>query len=742
MIPKQLQVEGIRFVLVEKKGKRPFQEKWQEKIISFSNPELVNHLSEQGNYGVIGGGLKNLLIVDFDTPQIEKEVSPKLPETFTVKTGRGLTHRYYFSDGTQSFKIFNEEMDTLIDVQGEGKQALAPGSIHPNGNKYEVLEDKEIAFIPYSELKAIIMAYDRKPKKQTPIAELEKPIEYSHDDFLEIIKHRVRIEDVLKEFGVDTSRNPSNCPFHNSKGGKCLGWKDEVAHCFHCEGSWNVFSLVKDYKKYDFKQALAWITDKFNLQKEHEQSRKQYLSYLNSSESNEKKELKNRFLELVSGEKKKISEATELIVDYIKKKNYIYSTKDDLRSEMWIYNKGIYVPQGKSQIKIIMREVLEEFFSSYFYNQVIAKIEADTFIESDSFFSASYPYEIPVQNGILNILSRNLLPFTHEKIFFNKLPCTYVPALKCPAIDAFLNDVLAKEEDKLIFYELAGFALMKEYKYEKAAMFVGNGRNGKGKSLELLKRLVGIENCSSIPLSGLMPDSFNISELFGKLLNLAGDIGNKDLEDTSMFKSLTGRDLVTTKRKFLTGLNFENYAKFIFACNELPAVYDTTRGFWDRWVLLEFPYTFVTKEELIKSQDKTNLKIKDEDIISRLITPEELSGLLNAALDGLDRLRANHNFSTTSGSKEIKELWVRKSNSVVAFVFDKIEGDADDKISKKDFRKRYSEYCKLHGIPNKSDYVIKKALQEMYGATDERVTVGSWPDNISSWYWIGVKWKL
>lgn len=451
--------------------------------------------------------------------------------------------------------------------------------------------------------------------------------------------------------------------------------------------------------------------------------------------------LRLEFLELVRD--KKLGDATELIVEYIMSKNSIYTTKDDNKSEVWIYRRGIYVPQGKSEVKIIMRSILAQFFSIFYYNQVIAKIEADTYIDTAQFFKERYRYELPLQNGILNIFTRELSPFTPYKIFFTKLPVTYNPEATCPAIDLFLNQVLSKEEDKKVYYELAGFALMKEYRYEKAAMFVGNGRNGKGKSLELLKHLVGVQNCSSIPLSALIPNSFNVSELFAKLLNLAGDIGNKDLQDTSMFKSLTGRDLVTTNRKFLSGLTFENYAKFIFACNELPSVYDTSRGFWDRWILLEYPYTFVSKEEYDRclEKDRKFFKIKDENIISKIVTPSELSGFLNQALDGLKRLEDNHNFSTTLGSKEIKETWIRKANSAVAFCFDFVEEDNEHYITKKEFRKKYSDYCKKHSVVSKSDVVVKKALQEMFGVNDEKIMVGIYPDNAQVYVWQGIKWK-
>ena len=63
MIPKQLQQEGIKFVLLEKGGKRPFQKEWQNKTIGFNNQELIEHINSNGNYGVMGGGIKQLVII-------------------------------------------------------------------------------------------------------------------------------------------------------------------------------------------------------------------------------------------------------------------------------------------------------------------------------------------------------------------------------------------------------------------------------------------------------------------------------------------------------------------------------------------------------------------------------------------------------------------------------------------------------------------------------------------------------
>lgn len=734
MIPENLKIKGINFVLIEKSGKRPFQKEWQNKNISYDDIELIEHLDGGGNYGVMGGGEKNLIIIDFDNEKVQDAVCKKLQQTFTVKTGSGKLHKYFYSDKCESFKIFDEQMNTLADVQGIGKQVVGPNSIHPNGNKYEVIDDSEINFIPYSEVQALLIPYDKKPKKEN--REYEKPKNILTDDFLDKLKASISMESVLDSFGVDTSKNPTQCPFHESKGGKCLGFNYDTAHCFHCDGSWNIFSFVKDIKKCDFKEALNYLANLSGMEDELEKNKRKFLDNLKDSEESRMKEIRYEFLSLTAGREKKWSEATELLVDYIRDKTYIYTTKEDLNSEVWIYRGGIYKSQGRSEIKILLRELLKQFYSQYIVNLVIAKIESDTFIEQEEFFFKSYPNEIPVLNGILNVFTRELKPFTPEKVFFNKIPVEYDPNAQCPKIEKFLEDVMSKEDDKEVFYEIGGFCLLDDYRYEKAFMFVGDGRNGKDKTLELLKRTLGVENCTSVPLSVLDLNSFSISELFNKKANLAGEISGQDLKDTSVFKSLTGRSIVSAKRKFLHEISFINHAKFIFACNELPMVYDINRAFWDRWVLIEFPYAFVIKEEIERTKDKTMLKLRDENIIDKITTPEELSGLLNRFLDGLARLDVFKKFSVTKGTEEIKNMWIRKSNSFIAFCMDLIEEDPDNKISKKELRKRYSEYCKKHKISTKSDIVIRRVLQDMFGANETQSFSES-----GLRFWEGIHWK-
>ena len=429
--------------------------------------------------------------------------------------------------------------------------------------------------------------------------------------------------------------------------------------------------------------------------------------------------------------------ATERIVEFIAKDNYIYTTRDDIKSEIWIYDNGIYKPNGETYIREITRRVLLHAFTPQRANKVIAKIEADTFIDADKFFNVNYIDEVPIESGILNIKTRVVDEFNPEKIFFNKLPLIYNAEAKCEVVQKFFSDVLKEEEDVSVAYELFGYSLFKDHPIEKAFMFVGDGRNGKSKFISLLKTFLGAENCCSVPLSQLRSDSTSVCELFGKMANLAGDLNNTSLKETGLFKEITGRDTVGAKRKYLRDLFFTNYSKQIFACNELPKVYDFKPGFWSRWVLFEFPYMFIDKKEYDVLEDKGNMRIRDTEIIDKLTTEEEMSGLLNAALDGLDRVRKNKDISNSKGTAETKNFWIRNSDSFTAFCLDMIEEDYDGNIERKELRGTFMKYCKAHKIKGASDKGIKATLEDMFGAVEGRKYDGT----NQKYVWEGVKFK-
>jgi phage/plasmid-associated DNA primase len=164
-----------------------------------------------------------------------------------------------------------------------------------------------------------------------------------------------------------------------------------------------------------------------------------------------------------------------------------------------------------------------------------------------------------------------------------------------------------------------------------------------------------------------------------------------------------------------------------------------SKGFWSRWIVIEFPFEFIPENEY-NNMDVTKRdmkKILDPYHIEKIISEDEFSGLLNKALDCLDRIRENKVFSYSKGTEEIKKFWIRKSDSFIAFCFDNLEEDAESEITKKELRKSYHKYCAEHKLKGCSDKAMAITLQEMFGVIDNK----RYHNGITTYLWEGIKLK-
>jgi len=282
------------------------------------------------------------------------------------------------------------------------------------------------------------------------------------------------------------------------------------------------------------------------------------------------------------------------------------------------------------------------------------------------------PNLIPLENGVFDLDLNELRPYTSDFMFFNKIPVKYNPEADCPLIKNFHKEITNSEEDITILEEVLGFCLYRDYFIAKSLMLAGGGSNGKSTWLALAKRFLGKENVSGRSLQDLEEHRFAKADLHTKLTNIYADLPDKALFRTGMFKMLTGRDLIAAEKKHRDTFHFVNYAKLMFSANKVPeSPFDNSEAFFRRWIIIVFPNVFTGEDA-------------DPQILDKLTTEEELSGLLNLALTGLKRLLKNGVFSHSKTTEEIKEDYIRKSSPIAAFAMDCLETDSDAFIVKKE----------------------------------------------------------
>jgi len=403
-----------------------------------------------------------------------------------------------------------------------------------------------------------------------------------------------------------------------------------------------------------------------------------------------------------AGEAKKIdhlSIARELA------ERYDFATMRDT-GEIYIYSDGVYRRGGETFVQEEARGLLGDDFTTHKVNEILNSIRYSTYLDRHEF---DWDKKIiNVRNGLLNIETMELMEHTPAYLSLVRIPVLYSPRATCPRIERFLGEVL-NEEDIPVIEEMFGYCLLLEYRFHKAFMLQGAGRNGKSTLLNLLQTFLGRGNCSNVALTELCDGRFASAQLFGKLANIFPDLPAEALRYTGLFKALAGGDSITAERKFQSPFEFTNYAKLIFSCNYVPMTYDLSNAFFARWIIIRFPNTF--------EGDKANPNLIDE-----LATEEELSGLLNLSLKGLRRIRKNGRFSYNKTTEEIQEEYERLSNPVAAFIADMCEEDPEGCAVKDELYNAFKSYCKEHGHPVFSEKKFTEQLKKQTSVVDYRPT--------------------
>lgn len=233
MIPRQLQDDDIRFVKILRGEKRPYEKGWTTTAnYTYHDPVFTQHLSNGGNYGVVCG--KNVCVLDYDTDTLMAKVNGGLPETFRVKTGSGGYHDYFLCDNVPKI-VLEENGDHLGELQGLGSQVVGAGSIHPNGNRYEVVRDVPLARVTLEQLKSALAQFVKvRPESVEPTVYSTLSVNVA-----EVVSKNAKLRKRGDEYQGEH-------PVHGSDTGMnfCINPGKNVWHCFRHNTGGSVFELI------------------------------------------------------------------------------------------------------------------------------------------------------------------------------------------------------------------------------------------------------------------------------------------------------------------------------------------------------------------------------------------------------------------------------------------------------------------------------------------------------------------
>jgi putative DNA primase/helicase len=307
-----------------------------------------------------------------------------------------------------------------------------------------------------------------------------------------------------------------------------------------------------------------------------------------------------------------------------------------------------------------------------------------------------------------------------------------------PLWDSFLQSIFGDDPGIIGFMaRLFGHAIVGRILEHKLPILHGQGRNGKGKMLGVLRHVLGdlaapidtemlLESRSSRNASGPSPD---IMHLRGRRLVWGSETSQGRKLNLNMVKMLTGDDeLVGRPPHGTRNITFRPSHTMFLLTNALPHAPGNDYALWQRLVIIPFQYSFVDNPAM------PNEKPADKEIEDKLKT--ETSGILSWLIRGcLDWQIRGKSLDPPERIAEETEKYREDEDLITQFLRECCEEDHFSRVQAKDLYDAFRKWCLSMGIK-------KQIMQKTFGADlTAKIAQGTSPiksldkeEGRASWY--------
>ena len=365
------------------------------------------------------------------------------------------------------------------------------------------------------------------------------------------------------------------------------------------------------------------------------------------------------------------------------------------KDEWWRYKQGVYVKIPNTEIKTKITAAIQAEFEREFREAKKRGSDVDAVRKISSTLISnvmectrslcllpgstpqpcwledeSQPHWISMKNKILDLQAvfdgrepeQHTRP--HSELWFatTRLNYPYDPAAKCERWNDYLEYVMEGDHERIaLLQEWCGYMLTSSNYMQKFLALMGDGGNGKSVFMAVIVALLGQDNCGHVPLENFS-GRFDLGTLVGKAANICNDVGEIDTLAEGILKQFTGGDPMQYDRKNLSPIVCRPTAKLIMSFNKPPKIKDRTKGIWRRMLLVPFNRS-IPPERIVRHMDQAEYWVDSG----------EISGILNWAIVGLQRLRDQGDFTKSSVSEAAVDEYKRENNPVLDFFDDYIQ---------------------------------------------------------------------
>lgn len=309
---------------------------------------------------------------------------------------------------------------------------------------------------------------------------------------------------------------------------------------------------------------------------------------------------------------------------------------------------------------------------------------------------------IAFRNGVYDITTGELLPFSPDMVILNKVDWNYNPDAYNADVDGLLNRLACGDQAvRALLCEAVGYTMYRRNELRKAFILTGEKQNGKSTYLKLITFLLGRDNVTALDLAEL-GQRFKAAELFGKLANIGDDIGDDFISNPAIFKKVVSGDPVNVERKGENPFDLKCYAKFLFSANNIPRIKDKSGAVISRLVIIPFNARF--------TKDDPNF---DPYIIYKLTTENAMEHLINVGLEGLKRVLNHYTFTESESVQQALTEYEENNNPILIF-FKEVELSDIVNRSTRDVYTRYRMFCAENNFNPMSNVEFSKTIKRRF----------------------------
>lgn len=263
---------------------------------------------------------------------------------------------------------------------------------------------------------------------------------------------------------------------------------------------------------------------------------------------------------------------------------------------------------------------------------------------------------VSTASGLLHVGTRELA--RHTPAFFNTVSVPFGYDRDAPEPAGwlkFLGDLWPDDPQSVVtLQDWFGYVLSGRTDLQKILLVVGPIRGGKGTVRSVLASLIGNGNVAGPTLASLGMN-FGLSPLLGKPLAVVSDArlnGSDSRQVVERLLSISGEDPLTVDRKYREPWTGRLPCRFMIMSNELPSFGDAAGAIASRFVVLILTRSWLGRE---------NTRLPAELAV-------EAPGILNWALDGLERLNAAGRITEPPSSADAVAALADLVSPMAAFV--------------------------------------------------------------------------